>query len=86
MKKYLVEYVAKYLEYQQVKIERIKLVENFLPLEIPSQKWLFISMDFVTDLPTIRYHHDSIFVVVEKLTKFAHFIASNTSEDVIVIA
>ena len=46
------------------------------PLPIPSRPWLDISMDFVTHLPLSRgpEQYDSILVVVDRLTKMAHFI------------
>jgi hypothetical protein len=42
-------------------------------LPIPETPWTFISMDFIVDLPTSNTF-DSIFVVVDRLTKMAHFI------------
>ncbi|GKC33643.1 putative nucleotidyltransferase, ribonuclease H [Tanacetum coccineum] len=44
------------------------------PLEIPIWKWDEISMDFVTGLPTSQKRHDAIWVVVDRLTKSAHFL------------
>ena len=44
------------------------------PLSIPLWKWDRISMDFVTGLPRTRYGHDSIWVIVDRLTKSAHFL------------
>ena len=41
---------------------------------IPEWKWEFISMDFITGFPMTWRQHDSIMVVVEKLTKESHFI------------
>ncbi len=43
------------------------------PLPVPKQPWSSISMDFITDLP-LSDSFDSIFVVVDRLTKMAHFI------------
>ncbi|GJR88260.1 putative nucleotidyltransferase, ribonuclease H [Tanacetum coccineum] len=43
-------------------------------LEIPMWKWDEISMDFVTGLPTTQKRHDAIWVVVDRLTKSAHFL------------
>nr|GFD26161.1 retrotransposon protein, putative, Ty3-gypsy subclass [Tanacetum cinerariifolium] len=41
---------------------------------IPMWKWDEISMDFVTGLPTTQKRHDAIWVVVDRLTKSAHFL------------
>jgi hypothetical protein len=45
-------------------------------LPIPKKSWSPISMDFITDLPNSKAF-DSIFVVVDQLTKMAHFIPCN---------
>jgi hypothetical protein len=47
------------------------------PLPIPEGKWESISMDFITGLPTVQ-GKDCIYVVVDRLTKFAHFFAIPT--------
>nr|GFC80526.1 retrotransposon protein, putative, Ty3-gypsy subclass [Tanacetum cinerariifolium] len=44
------------------------------PLDIPVWKWDKISMDFVTGLPRTQRRHDAIWVVVDCLTKSAHFL------------
>ena len=44
------------------------------PFPIPEGKWESISMDFITRLPTVQ-GKDCIFVVVDQLTKYAHFFA-----------
>ena len=44
------------------------------PLSVPEWKWEVISMDFITGLPMTWRQHDSIMVVVDKLTKATHFI------------
>ena len=53
------------------------------PLDIPFTRWASVSMDFITQLPTTRKSEslgfDAIFVVVCRLTKMAHFIATHTN-------
>jgi hypothetical protein len=47
-------------------------------LPIPKWKWEVVTMDFITGFPRKRKLHDSIMVVVDKLTKVAHFIPLKT--------
>lgn len=46
----------------------------FRPLEIPKGRWQDVSMDFVTGIPTTAQGNDMILVVVDRLTKRAHFV------------
>ncbi|WVZ56670.1 hypothetical protein U9M48_007164, partial [Paspalum notatum var. saurae] len=48
------------------------------PLEIPTWKWEKITMDFIVGLPRTPKRNDSIWVIVDRLTKSAHFIPVNT--------
>ena len=73
MKKEVVEYLAHCIECQQVKVEHQYLAGLLQLLPIPEWKWEIISMDFITGLPKNSKHHDSIMVVVDKLSKPAHF-------------
>ena len=43
------------------------------PLHILEWKWDVISMDFITSLPKSKKQNDSIFVVIDKLSKATHF-------------
>ena len=53
------------------------------PLSVPKWKWETISMDFITGLQKNFRQHDSIMVVVKKLSKSAHFIhVKSTYKDV----
>jgi hypothetical protein len=52
------------------------------PLPIPENKWEVITMDFITGLPRTNKQHDSIMVVVEKLTKASHFVLVKTMHTV----
>jgi transposase InsO family protein len=49
-----------------------------LPLKVPEWKWDEISMDFIVGLPQTQRGHDSIWAVVDRLTKVAHFIPIKT--------
>nr|GFC87093.1 retrotransposable element Tf2 [Tanacetum cinerariifolium] len=57
-----------------VKIEHQRASGLLQPLDIPVWKWDEISMDFVTGLPRTQRRHDAIWVVVDRLTKSAHFL------------
>lgn len=74
MKQDVAMFVARCLTCQQVKIEHQRASGLLQPLEIPTWKWDQISMDFVSGLPLTRRKHDAIWVVVDRLTKFAHFL------------
>nr|GFD29494.1 retrotransposon protein, putative, Ty3-gypsy subclass [Tanacetum cinerariifolium] len=57
-----------------VKIEHQRASGLLQLLEIPMWKWDEISMDFVTGLPTTQKRHDGIWLLVDRLTKSAHFL------------
>ena len=60
--------------YQQNKVETIKTPILLQNLSIPSQRWEEVSMDFITGLPKSE-GKSVIMVVVDRLTKYAHFCA-----------
>ena len=68
------KFVAKCLVCQQNKVETIKTLGLLQPLSIPSQHWEEVSMDFITSLPKSE-GKSVIMVVVDRLTKYAHFFA-----------
>jgi hypothetical protein len=79
MKADIVNLVARCLECQQVKAEHRHPTGLLQPHAIPESKWEVISMDFIVGLPLTARRHDSIFVVVDTLTKSAHFFSVHTT-------
>jgi hypothetical protein len=67
-------FVAECLVCQQNKVETIKTPGLLQPLAIPSQRWEEVSMDFITGLPKSE-GKSVIMVIVDRLTKYAHFCA-----------
>nr|GEV31441.1 putative reverse transcriptase domain-containing protein [Tanacetum cinerariifolium] len=74
MKADIATYVSKCLTCLKVKAEHQKPSGLLVQPEIPQWKWDNITMDFVTNLPKTQSGNDTIWVVVDQLTKFAHFL------------
>ncbi|KAD2805410.1 hypothetical protein E3N88_38787 [Mikania micrantha] len=74
MKKDIAEYVGRCLTCAKVKAEHQKPSGLLEQPEIPLWKWEQIAMDFVTKLPRTSSGHDTIWVIVDRLTKSAHFL------------
>ncbi|GJP78104.1 hypothetical protein CLOP_g8430, partial [Closterium sp. NIES-67] len=68
-----------YLTGADVTIRWLDYLELLQPLEPPSRPWQQVTMDFVTGLPAGSSGNDAILVVVDRLTKMAHFAASKTT-------
>ncbi|GJS44284.1 putative reverse transcriptase domain-containing protein [Tanacetum coccineum] len=74
MKRDIAEYVSRCLTCSKIKAEHQKPSGFLQQPEIPEWKWEKITMDFVTKLPKSSSGHDTIWVVVDRLTKSAHFL------------
>ncbi|GJZ42926.1 putative reverse transcriptase domain-containing protein [Tanacetum coccineum] len=75
MKRDIATYVSECLTCAKVKAEHQRPSGLLQQPEIPEWKWENITMDFITKLPRTRSGHDAIWVVVDRLTKSAHFLA-----------
>ena len=75
MKRHVGDFVRRCLTCQQVKAEHQKPARLLQPLEVAEWKWEHVTMDFVTHLPRTPQRHDEVWVIVDRLTKSAHFLA-----------
>nr|GEV83543.1 hypothetical protein [Tanacetum cinerariifolium] len=77
MKADIATFVSKCLTCAKVKAEHQKPPGLLQQSKIPVWKWERITMDFITKLPRTPSGYDSIWVIVDRLTKSAHFILMN---------
>ena len=80
IKKEIASFVSRCLTCQQVKAEHQKPTGKIQLLPFPVWKWEKITMDFVTCLPWTQSQHDAIWVIVDRLTKSAHFLPINVED------
>lgn len=74
LKKQVQEYVNQCSICQQAKPEHVKYPGLLQPLPVPEYAWQIVSLDFIEGLPSSK-QYDCILVVVDKFSKYAHFIA-----------
>ncbi|GJZ23694.1 putative reverse transcriptase domain-containing protein [Tanacetum coccineum] len=80
MKAIITEYVDKCLTCSRVKAECQNPFGLLVQPEIHMWKWERITMDFVTKLPKTSSRHDTIWVIVDRLTKSAHFFPTRETD------
>ncbi|GJU40630.1 putative reverse transcriptase domain-containing protein [Tanacetum coccineum] len=82
MKAEIATYVSKCLTCAKVKAEHQKPSGLLQQPEIPEWKWEKITMDFVSGLPRTPSGYDSIWVIVDRLTKSAHFLPIKKTDSI----
>jgi hypothetical protein len=85
MKVEISRYVAKCDTCRRVKEVHMKTGGPLQSFPIPTWKWEDISMDFVVGLPKTSKGYDSIWLIVDQLTKTAHFLPVKTDHPVVVL-
>ena len=75
MKRHVGDFVRRCLTCQQVKPEHQKPAGLLQPFKVAEWKWEHVTMDFVTHLPRTSQGHDAVWVIVDRLTKSAHFLS-----------
>ena len=79
MKRDIADFVSKCTNCQQVKVEHQKPGNMTQEIDIPTWKWHVINMYFI-GLPLTRRQHDSIWVIVHRMTKPSRFLAVKTTD------
>nr|GEY05866.1 putative reverse transcriptase domain-containing protein [Tanacetum cinerariifolium] len=82
MKADIATYVSQCLTCAKVKAEHLKPSGLLQQPEILEWKWENVTMDFVTGLPRTPSGYDSIWVIVDRLTKSAHFLPKNKTDSI----
>ncbi|KAA0036149.1 ty3-gypsy retrotransposon protein [Cucumis melo var. makuwa] len=79
MKREVADFVSRCLVCQQVKAPRQRPAGLLQPLSVPGWKWESVSMDFIIGLPRTLKGYTVIWVVVDRLTKSAHFVPGKST-------
>src|SRR6266542_6082670 len=79
MKREIARYVVECDVCQKVKVDHLKPAGTLQSLPIPTWKWEDIHMDFIVGLPRTQKGNDSIWVIIDRLTKTAHFLPVRTN-------
>lgn len=73
LKLFVQDFVAQCQVCQKAKSEHVKLPGLLQPLPVSTQAWKMVSMDFIDGLP-MSHNHNVILVVIDKFSKYSHFI------------
>ncbi|WVZ69900.1 hypothetical protein U9M48_018615, partial [Paspalum notatum var. saurae] len=79
MKREIAKYVSECDVCQRIKADHLKSAGMLQPLALPAWKWEDIHMDFIVGLPRTQKGYDSIWVIIDRLTKSAHFLPVKTT-------
>ena len=82
MKKDVAEFVSRCFICQQVKAEHQRPAGLLQSLLIPQWKWEKTTMDFVVGLPHCQSGYDGIWVIIDRLTKSAHFLPMKNCDSI----
>ena len=80
MKKYITRYLA-WCRFFQMAIGHSHNPSLYMPLPFSTYPWIYLSMDFVLELPHIQLGKNSIFVVIDTFSKMVHFITCKKNSD-----
>jgi hypothetical protein len=79
MKREIASYISKCDICHRVKAEHQHPAGLLQPLQVPEWKWESVGMNFITGFPKSSRGNESIWVIVDRLTKVAHFIPVKTT-------
>jgi hypothetical protein len=79
MKKEVADFIDRCIECHKVKAEHRHPTGLLQPLPNPEWKWEVVTMDFITEFPRTAKQHDSIMVMVDKLTKVVPFCSNEVN-------
>src|ERR1041385_4498890 len=74
MKRDIARFVAECDVCRRIKAEHQRPASTLQPSPIPEWKWDKVGMDFITGFPKTQKGDDAIFVVIDQLSKVAHFL------------
>ena len=79
LKRDVAEHVAICDTCQRLKAKHQRPAGLLQPMKMPEWKWEEVGMDFIVGLPRTQRGYDSIWVIIDRLTKVAHFIPVKTT-------